>query len=183
MTGILPEAHETMIKKAILPYLKEEKTDVASPSSFWCTYVFEEMAQRGYAKEVLSFIHKNWRPMIKTGTTWEVFTWTPRDGYSSTHAWSAHPSFHLVNILSGITQLSQGWKKIKFAPYFAEDINSAESIVPTPEGKIKTEWKRDKQGDVKVQLSLPEGVSAEIDLPGSKKNIKGPGNFETTVKA
>lgn len=180
MSGLAPEAHQNMIDKLILPYLKDEKLEVAIPSSFWCTYVIEEMVKYGYAKEALAFIRKKWQPMLKNGTTWETFAWTPTQGHSTTHAWSAHPSSHLVNILGGITQKEAVWKEISFAPYFSEDISQCRVVVPSPAGKIIAEWNRGN-GKIKVQLELPEGIIADVLLPGISCIKKGKGKFSWII--
>jgi hypothetical protein len=181
MSGIAPEAHQNMIDKLILPYLRDEKLEnVATPSSFWCTYVIEEMVKLGYYEEALDFIRSKWRPMLKNGTTWETFVWTPTNGYSTTHAWSAHPSSHLVNILGGITQEAAVWKEISFKPYFAEGVSECSVVIPSPAGKIIAGWQRNN-GKIKVQLALPENVMADVLLPEISCIKKGKGKFSWTV--
>jgi len=180
MTGLAPEAHQSMIDTFLLPYLNDEKLEVAVPSSFWCAYIIEAMAACGYAKEALAFIRKKWQPMLKNGTTWETFAWTPTNGYSSTHAWSAHPSSHLVNILGGITQKEAAWKRIAFAPCFPETITDCQVVVPSPAGKIIAGWKR-MAGNITVKLELPKGVDAEVSLPGIAETKMGRGRFAWTI--
>lgn len=182
MNGIVPEAHRNMIDKLLLPYLRDEKLEnTATPSSFWCTYVIEEMVKLGYAEDSMEFIRKKWQLMLKNGTTWETFVWTPTNGHSTTHAWSSHPSFHLVNILGGIAQEELAWKKISFKPYFAEGISGCRVVIPSQAGKITAEWKRDG-GKIKVHLELPASVSAEVSLPEISCVKKGKGKFTWTVK-
>jgi hypothetical protein len=181
MLGITPEAHQTMIEKRLLPYLRGEKVDGALPSAFWCTYVLEEMAKRGYTAEAVDFIRRKWSPMLTTGTTWEGFDWDEKAGWSCSHAWTAHPSFHFVNMLAGITQTKAAWAGVRFAPSFVAGIDRAEAVVPSPEGPIKASWKRAGSGAT-ATISLPKHVTAEIELPGEKKTVAGKGEFDFRVE-
>jgi alpha-L-rhamnosidase len=182
MLGFASEAHSTMIEKRMLPYLHDEDIDGARPSSFWCAYALEEMARRGYGGEVIDFIRRRWSPMLSTGTTWEGFEWSETSGSSSSHAWSAHPSYHLVNILAGVTQTAAGWKEIRFAPCFVQGLDRAEALVPSPQGEITASWRREG-AEITAALALPAGVAAEVELPGLKEKVSGPREAEFAAKA
>jgi hypothetical protein len=187
MLGLAPDAHETMIERRLLPYLRsegpqEEEPEVARPSAFWSAYTLGEMAARGYGAEVVDFIRRKWSPMLSTGTTWEGFEWDETSGSSCSHAWTAHPSYHFVNVLAGVTQEAAGWKAIRFAPCFAPGIDRVEAVVPSPLGEIKASWKREG-GEIAARLELPTGVEAEVDLPGRSESVAGGRVAEFAVKA
>ena len=167
MLWLLPGSHDTMITKVLLPYLKGAKIAGAQASAFWSFYVLEEMGKRGYGLEALDYIRKEWTPMLSTGTTWEGFTSIRDAGASNCHAWTAHPCVHFTNILCGIRQAAPAWKEIVFAPYFAEEIDSAEAAVPSPAGLIRANWRR-RNGIITGELKLPAGVKARVELPGKK---------------
>jgi alpha-L-rhamnosidase len=175
MLGLAPEAHETMVRERLLPYLRGEDPPGAVPSAFWCTHVLEEMARCGYGEAVVGFIRRRWAPMRATGTTWEGFDWGEESG-SASHAWSAHPCFHLVNVLAGITQEAAAWRRIRFAPCPAEGVSSASALVPAPPGDIAAAWRADGRR-IEATLTLPEGVAAEVELPGVREELRGPGEF------
>ena len=180
MLNLKPEFHGNMIEKRILPYLKLEKASWAVPSSFWATYVFETMGKCGYGKEVVEFIREKWSPMLVSGTTWEGFEWSGTKGGSCSHAWTAHPSFHFVNILAGIRQLGPVWESIEFAPQFADGIDFAEAAVPSPKGEIKARWKR-SGAKIEAVLTIPSGVKAQVKLPGVNKVINKAGTYKFIV--
>lgn len=171
MAGISPCSEAAILEQVLLPFIREEREFSPRPSAYWITYVFSELQKRGYTKEVLAYIRKYWVPMIPQGSTWETFS-PNRGDWSFSHAWSAHPLYHLMQTVGGITQTSVGWKTIHYAPIIAGD--SAETIVPTPFGPIHSKWKRTPDG-IEITLSLPEGVTAnavvgereEYDLRGS----------------
>ena len=180
MLGLAGETHETMLRERLLPYLRGEVVDGAKPSVFWCTYVIEELARRGHGAECVAFIRHHWSPMRATGTTWEDFEWH-KEGRSASHAWSAHPSFHLVNILAGITQTAPAWKAIRFAPCFAPEIHRVRALVPSPQGDLVASWQRDGRR-IRVELHLPSSVTAEVVLPGRQHAIAGETTFHAEIE-
>jgi len=102
--------------------------------------------------------------MAAHGSTFEIFDPFPGDS-SRSHAWSAHPLFHLMQIVGGIRQAGPGWSRITFSPEFYGDHGGAK--VPTPRGTITSEWKRRGKA-ISVMLALPKGVSGLVRLPGLK---------------
>ncbi|MDD2707579.1 MAG: alpha-L-rhamnosidase C-terminal domain-containing protein [Verrucomicrobiae bacterium] len=185
MLDLCPASHSNMIKKRLLPFLEEKNVKGAKPSVFWVTYVFEEMIRRGYAGETLSFLRKKWIPMGRFGTTFEGHAGDRYDengAGSASHAWTAHPSFHLVNILAGLTQTAVAWKEVRFSPCFIPGMDHVRALIPSPQGDISAEWRR-KEQKVDVTLSLPRGVMAQIRLPGINKKIAGGRKCKVTVPA
>jgi len=108
--------------------------------------------------------------MTATGTTWEGFDWRPGSGGSLSHAWSAHPSFHLVNILAGIRQTAPAWKRIEVAPQFVDGISSASAVVPSPQGDIEVKWERSGEA-VDLHVRIPKAVSATLSAGGKRRKL------------
>ena len=181
MLELVPKSQKTMIDRVMLPYLKGEKLEGAVASAFWAFYPLEEMGRRGYGAEVIEFIRRSWKPMLSTGTTWEGFDSMEIPGTSNCHAWTAHPSVHLVNILAGVRQASSAWKEIVFQPVFAPGIDHVEATVPSPAGMIRAKWAR-KNGTIRGELKLPAGVKARLELPGAKPVAKTGGTHRFAVK-
>ncbi|MEK6794761.1 MAG: alpha-L-rhamnosidase C-terminal domain-containing protein [Spirochaetota bacterium] len=182
MMDLTPEAHETMIRTRLMPFLKEEPLDGPIPSAFWVTYTFEEMVKRGYGREVIDFIRKKWSPMLVSGTTWEGYGWSDgKAGGTVSHAWTAHPSFHLVNILAGVSQTGPAWTSVRVAPQFVDGIDNARALIPSPKGDICASWKRTGNA-AEFSLSIPAGVTANVELPGVKKTVRGPAEYRENVE-
>lgn len=165
IANISPKAHDRMISEVILPFITGKSKPECFPSSYWCTYVFTELAKRGYGLEVTDFIKRHWLKMVDHGTTWEGFTVEKGRG-SHSHAWSAHPLYHFMQIIGGINQTAPAWTEILFDPCFVG--NHGGATVPTPQGPITSEWTKSSSGEIRVQLSLPKGVKARVQLPGMK---------------
>ena len=153
------------MEQILVPFVRTDGGDFVKPSAYWITYVFTALAERGHSAEVLECIKRRWQPMVAHGTTWE--DWTPaRGNVSHSHAWSAHPVFHTMQIVGGVRQTAAGWSKIRFEPTFSGDHGGA--TIPTPQGVIRSDWKRTATG-YQVDLLLPKGITAEVILPGIKK--------------
>ena len=164
LTGLSPRNERSMIERILVPFIREDIRPKATPSIYWITYVFSVLAERGYGIEVLAYITKYWTPMVAQGTTWERLDPNAGDGCSSlSHAWSAHPLFHLMQIVGGINQTAAGWKKIRFAPVFHGEEGAV--VVPSPKGDICSRWQY-RDGRIEVKLSLPPGIRAKVELPG-----------------
>ncbi|MCW8131433.1 MAG: alpha-L-rhamnosidase N-terminal domain-containing protein [Planctomycetota bacterium] len=163
MTGLRGGNEARMLGRVLLPHIREQMRFKAVPSSYWITYVFGVLQQRGYATDVLRYIRKYWTPMARHGTTWENYKPAPGD-WSLSHAWSAHPLYHLMQTIGGVTQASPAWKDVVFRPHFAGAFGGA--VIPSPQGRIESRWARSKDGRVEVTLALPKGVRARVELPG-----------------
>jgi len=177
--GLHETHHKNMIEKVLLPYVRGENIAGAKPSSYWVTYVYEVLKRCGYGMEVARHIRKNWAPMIPYGGTWEVFE-NQFGTHSVTHAWAAHPIFHLTGTLGGILQKSAGWKEIVFRPVIMPECEFVETVVPTPQGMIKSGWKINGR-QAEVSLDLPAGVKADVFLSGVDKQMAGRANWQIAL--
>ncbi len=163
IAGLGPSLEKRMLSQILLPYIRGEELQIAGaarPSAYWITYLFTVLQEHKFQGEVVAFIRKKWVPMVQHGTTWENFH--PKEGEESfSHAWSAHPLYHLMQILGGVTQTEAGWKKIKFSPTF--DGDSAKIAIPTPLGPIRSHWKR-SGNSLEMELEIPDGMVADVEI-------------------
>lgn len=155
------------LDRILRPYVRGECNPAVQPSAYWITYVFTELITHGHGDEVVDCIRRRWAVMAEHGTTWETFA--PKVGSEShSHAWSAHPLYHLMQTVGGVIQTAPAWKEIDYRPVFHGDHGQA--VVPTPQGPITTKWQRN-EGVIDVRLQLPRGVKARVILPGQKPKI------------
>ncbi len=152
------------LEKILLPYIRGEVQPKVTPSAYWVTYVFTVLIERGYGQEVTDFIKKFWTPMVEHGTTWENFA--PQIGAESfSHAWSAHPLYHLMQTVGGLSQAGPAWSTVTFRPVFHGEDSTV--TLPTPKGPIRSAWKK-VNGKIDIKLQLPAGIKARVELPGQK---------------
>lgn len=167
LANLNPSSVRVMLDRILLPYIRGQSNPPVQPSAYWVTYLFDVLARHGYGHEVVAFIEKRWRPMVAHGTTWEVFDPAP-GAYSHSHAWSAHPIFHLMRVIGGIEQIAPCWQRIRFRPHFIGEHGGA--TIPAPPGEIISHWER-RGSRIEVRLSLPKGVAAEVLLPGRQADV------------
>ena len=184
--GLKPEHHKTMLTQRIVPYLEGSPLEVATPSAYWATFVLSVARTQGLEGLVLDFVRRRWAPMAVHGTTFEVFgpeeklgsqdesgaTTAAWGNFSASHAWSAHPLFHLTEMLGGVTEVPETPARVRYRPWFPQDMQYVAVTVPHPLGAIQSRWNREGE-TIRVQLVLPQGVEAEVGLPGFEGFVSG----------
>ncbi len=175
MTG-LPVNERVILEDHLLPFIRQEVVPAAQPSAYWITYIFSVLSERGYGKEVAAHIRNRWEPMIAHGTTWENFE--GRSGEMSfSHAWSAHPVFHLMQIFGGVRQTRPGWKAVEIDPLLLG--TGTEICVPTPAGRLELGWKPIGQIGHRLWGVVPSGVRATVVAGDKRRLVKG--RFKLTI--
>lgn len=172
MTRLCPQHTPAMVQARLLPAVSGPVK--IPPSAYWITYIYSTLSERGHGRPVVEDIARRWLPMAEHGTTWENFR--PRKGVESfSHAWSAHPLFHLMQILGGIRQSAPAWAEITYRPEFLGD--HAAVTIPTPHGMIQSSWR--KTGTViRGKLQLPKNIRARVLLRGRPTTAAGAFHFE-----
>ena len=173
MAGLCPEAHPTMREQVLLPYLRRQDIEGAMPSSYWVTYIYQVMREAGEDAAVLDHMVEYWKRMTPFGGCTETFIIgtdgqpEPHDEFEWTfsHAWSAHPIYHLMGSLGGITQIAPGWTKVRFRPLLGVS-NSVKAVYPTPLGDVVANCRRLSGKRWDIRLALPDQMQAQVDLPG-----------------
>ncbi|MEM1213521.1 MAG: alpha-L-rhamnosidase C-terminal domain-containing protein [Planctomycetota bacterium] len=166
LCGLRPESHDEFATGAIGPYLRGETEEVAEPTPYWMTYVYEAARRCGLAADAVEHMARHWAGMAEQGGTWERFLPPGNGATSGSHAWSAHPIYHLPRLLNGVVPTAPGWTEIEFEPAIETTLcDTASARVPTPHGIIDTDWKR-VDGVTHVSLNLPPGIIASVRLPG-----------------
>ncbi len=157
LNGLVPESYSTMVRLRLRPFLLDEQCNFAVPTSFWCNYLFEAAKRVGLERETINFIRKHWSRMIPSGGTWEHLNWDRYDGQSCCHAWSAHPAYHLPELLGGITQLEPGWARFRCVPNIDLLPEYGKVLIPLPMGDFIFHWSR----ETGVSLEIPPGCIVE----------------------
>ncbi len=187
LAGIAPQHHDTMRRKVLLPYLQDQPVKGALPSSYWVTYIYQAMREAGHDQAVLRHLRARWSLMAPYGGCTETFCLDPQTGrppadYDRTfsHAWAAHPIYHLMGSLGGVTQTAAGWTRVRYQPALML-ADHCRITLPTPRGVIVSRWRR-QNGFADVRLSLPKGVTADVVLPSIKPQpVRGSHRWRVVV--
>ena len=175
MTGLLDAATAL---PPLLRFVRGEETPKAKPSGYWRTYLFSVLDAAEHGGAVVDHIETAWKEMAEHGTTWSQLKEYGGD-HSHSHAWSAHPLYHLMQIVGGLRQREAAWREIEFRPLFRGD--SASCRIPTPHGFLASSWER-KDDRYRVTLTVPPGVVARVVLPGIGEE-RSAGTHSWTVPA
>jgi hypothetical protein len=156
-------------------------------STFFGYYMLEAMAKAGDVQHGIDTVRNYWGGMLDMGATsfWEDFNieWTrnafridelPVAGkkdihgdfgdfcykgfrHSLCHGWSSGPAAWLIAHVLGIQVADVGCKVVRIKPFLG-DLEWAQGSFPTPMGVINVRHERERSGNTKTNISLPDGV-------------------------
>ena len=137
---------------------------------YFAYYLHQAAAKLGQSQRIITDMVR-WKSMLDLGasTWWEV----PGETRSDCHAWSAAPTCVLMQEVLGVRPIEPGYQRVQIKP-FPGGLSWAKGTVPTPHGDIQVSWTQGKQFE--LELTLPDGIKADVILPGKSKQTVGPGH-------
>jgi alpha-L-rhamnosidase len=87
----------------------------------------------------------------------------------------------LHKYVGGIRPLAPGYSRVLIAPLPGEGIDWAKTTLRSPHGTIAVEWRTTGNGVLEVEATIPDGVEAEIRLPGQDGRSVGAGTHRLTA--
>ena len=136
---------------------------------------FQQLAARGKfeygdAKGALKALEDhNWYKILDP--SWKGTRLVSECMHMITRGWGdeAHPDTCVAslytNYVLGIVPTEPGFREFAFAPLATGQMDWASGEVPTPHGAIKAAWRREG-GEVRWELTVPEGTTAQVSMPG-----------------
>lgn len=144
-------------------------------SVYAAQYLLEGLFENNQADRAMALMSapgdRSWRHMVESGTTitWEAWDQRYKPNQDWNHSWGAAPANLLPKFVLGVQPLTPGWKRALIRPSPGA-LKSAEGKVPTPLGPISIKWER--SGRFKLSLSLPPGMTAQVQIPAEKDSSK-----------
>jgi alpha-L-rhamnosidase len=133
--------------------------------------------------------YPSWLYTVKNGATtmWERWnSYTKEHGFGDVgmnsfnhYAYGAVGEW-MYSVIGGIRAMAPGFKKILFAPEPGGGLKEATTSLQTPHGLASCQW-RLRGRRLSVDLQVPEGVRAGLQLPGRKPRALKPGHFRQTT--
>ncbi len=130
-----------------------------------------------YALQLLTdTTQRSWYFMIKRGSTMTTESWNDslKNNLDWNHAWSAAPANVISRKLMGIEPIAAGFARVRIAPKTGR-LQFASIKLPTPRGEIVVSVNKDSPNKVRVSVSIPANMTADIVLPGIKNKTVGSG--------
>lgn len=147
-------------------------------AGFMLYWTMEAKFRAGMAAAALDDMRKVYGHMLGFGatTTWEKCDLTVGDHPNETeaagsrcHGWSAGPAYLLPAHVLGVQPAAPGFAAVVIDPQLG-GLQWAEGVVPTPKGLIRLRW--DGGPSLSGSVTLPDGMTGEVKLPGRKIPLK-----------
>jgi len=156
-------------------------------------YVLDGLATTGHLDEAYQLLLQrecpSWLYPVTMGATtiWERWdsmlpdgTINPGQMTSFNHYALGAVADWLHRSIGGITPLQPGYSRVLIAPQPGGNIHWARSALETRHGKISVSWSRDDDGPIELDITVPEGVTALLRLPGTQEQELGSGQHNVS---
>ncbi len=140
-------------------------------SVYAAQYYLEGLFEQGQGARAIELMvapgDRSWRHMVESDTTitWEAWDQKYKPNQDWNHAWGSAPANLLPRFVLGAQPLVPGWSRVVIRPNPGK-LTFAEGKIPTPRGPLLVNWKN--AGGFKLELTLPAGVKAKLELPATK---------------
>jgi alpha-L-rhamnosidase len=114
-------------------------------------------------------IWERWDSLLPDGTI------NPGQMTSFNHYAFGAVAYWMHQIIGGIAPLEPGYSSVLIAPQPGGDIRWARSSLDSRHGKISVSWSQDHDGPIELDVAVPEGVTALVQLPGTPAQELGSG--------
>jgi alpha-L-rhamnosidase len=120
--------------------------------------------------------------MVDRGATTVWEEWGGVDADGNPHASLNHYSKGAVisflhQYVAGLQLLEPGYRLFRVAPRPGGGITSASAHHDSPLGRIEVAW-RIEDGEGHLQVTVPGGTEAQLELPDGSSSTAGPGTHE-----
>ena len=119
-------------------------------------------------------VWERWDSMLPDGTI------NPGEMTSFNHYALGAVADWLHKVVGGIRPLEPGYTKILFAPRPGPGIHWAKTSLTTPHGTALAEWNLTGDGVLELTVTVPEGVTADVDLPATARQTLTAGTHTLT---
>lgn len=153
----------------------------------------EALARGGHLDTAYRLVQSHrspsWLSMVDRGATsmWERWdsllpdgTVNPGDMTSFNHYALGAVADWLHRVVGGLAPLEPGYRRWRAAPRPGGTLRRAGATHRTPYGAASVTWQLDGP-TLRVQLQVPVGTHAELDLPGAPAELLGHGRHERVV--
>ena len=114
-------------------------------------------------------VWERWDSMTPDGTV------NPGEMTSFNHYALGAVADWLHKVVGGIRPLEPGYSKVLFKPRPGAGISWANTSLTTPHGTVRSKWHLTDDGGLELTVTVPHGVTADIELPNTVRHTIGEG--------
>lgn len=119
-------------------------------------------------------IWERWDSMLPDGTI------NPGQMTSFNHYALGAVADWMHRTIGGIAPAEPGYRTVRIAPRPGGGLTWADTALESPHGRIAVSWRLADGGELDVEVTVPDGVTAEVDLPGVEPQRVGAGRHRFT---
>lgn len=133
-------------------------------------YILEVLSRCGYGESAYKVATQEqvpgWAAWINDGATALRESWDSQKSHC--HIMFGSIVYWMMHSLVGLAPEPDrpGFRFIRIAPVIPEDLQWAEASIQTPLGLASVAWRKGEAGAITFDITLPEGSSGELVLPG-----------------
>ncbi len=120
-------------------------------------------------------VWERWDSMLPDGTI------NPGEMTSFNHYALGAVADWMHRVIGGIAPLEPGYARVLIAPRPGGGLTSASTHLDSPIGRVATDWSVDENGSMTLDLDVPTGAVAVVQLPGQDPTERGPGHHRLTA--
>lgn len=175
---VAPQAQATSIlQKVTKPRGIDAPDGILKSSYYFSWYLIHAFEHAGLGGGYLDQL-QTWRDLARLNYT----TWPEQRGNtrSDTHAWSAHPTADMVEIVAGIQPASPGYASVRIAPHVG-NLQAFDAASATPKGLVRVIYKAGRR-KVIFKIVMPAGLPGRFEWGGQTYDLRpGDNNFTLTA--
>jgi hypothetical protein len=176
--GMVPEADRAAVLDDLVQDIRRHDNGLTAGDVGY-RYVLRALADGGRSDVIYDMNCRDDRPgygyILKLGATALTESWS--GGNSQDHFMLGHIMEWFYSDLAGIQQASDsvGWKKIVIKPTPVGDVTWAKATFDSIRGKITSDWKRDGDGTFHLNVTIPPGATATVEIPAKSADAVSEG--------
>jgi alpha-L-rhamnosidase len=156
-------------------------------------YIMDALSATGHVDEAYRLLLQrevpSWLYSVTMGATtiWERWDSMLPDGTINPGQMTSFNHYALGAVadwmhrtIGGISPLEPGYSKVLIKPQPGGGISWARSSLETRHGRISVVWSRADSGSMEVDVEIPDGVAAQVQLPGGATQDLASGRHHVT---
>lgn len=163
LSGQLPEAMRAQVAAGLLSGAEMERTTI-----YFSHYLFETYRLLGRVDALFDRLEL-WHDLMRRGFRCPVES--PEPSRSDCHAWGSHPLYHYFVTILGVRPADLGFRSVEVRPQLGH-LRRASGRLVHPAGEIAVDL-RVEGGELRGQITLPEGVRGTLHLGGDTLELSG----------